>query len=75
MYSFGMFSQYLIEKLHWLSVNVFLEIFALCQCMPGPASTQVSFALGILKKGVLGRVHIATTISFSTSLSFDGGIV
>lgn len=70
-----MFVQYLIEKLHWLPVNVFLEIFALCQCMPGPASTQVSFALGILKKGVLGRVHIAITISFSASLSFDGGIV
>lgn len=37
-----------------MTLPVYLEIFALCQCLPGPASTQVSFALGVLKKGVLG---------------------
>ncbi|KAG0610833.1 hypothetical protein M758_7G095400 [Ceratodon purpureus] len=50
----ALFQKRLIERLRWLSTPVYLEIFALCQCIPGPASTQVSFALGILRKGLLG---------------------
>ena len=46
--------QILIDKLKWMSNGVFLELFALGQCLPGPSSTQVSFALGTVKKGVLG---------------------
>ena len=26
----------------------------MCQCLPGPSSTQMSFALGATQKGVLG---------------------
>jgi len=37
-----------------MSTDVYAEIFALAQCIPGPASTQVSFAAGIIKKGATG---------------------
>jgi chromate transporter len=37
-----------------MSTDVYAEIFALAQCMPGPSSTQVSFAAGIIKKGIRG---------------------
>jgi hypothetical protein len=30
-----------VDKLRWMSTEVYTELFALAQCMPGPASTQV----------------------------------
>jgi chromate transporter len=48
------FVQTFVEKLKWFSHAIFLEVLALCQCMPGPTSTQVSFALGTFKHGTLG---------------------
>ena len=44
----------LVEKLAWLPAGVFLELLALCQCLPGPSSTQLSFALGITQQGATG---------------------
>ena len=46
--------QVLVEKLAWLPAGVFLELLALCQCLPGPSSTQLSFALGITQQGATG---------------------
>lgn len=43
-----------MEKLKWLSSAVFLELLGLSQCLPGPTSTQVSFAIGVVHKGVTG---------------------
>lgn len=50
----GIMQKRLVEKLHWMTDDVYAELFALAQCMPGPASTQVSFATGIIKKGASG---------------------
>jgi len=50
----GLFQKVFIEQLNWTSSSLFMELFALGQCLPGPTSTQVSFALGIIKKGVGG---------------------
>jgi hypothetical protein len=33
--------QRLVDKLHWMTTDVYAELFALAQCIPGPASTQV----------------------------------
>ncbi len=49
-----MCAQVLVERLGWLSNGVFLELLALCQCLPGPSSTQLSFALGITQQGAAG---------------------
>jgi hypothetical protein len=43
-----------VERLRWISATLFLEFLALSQCLPGPTSTQVSFALGVVSKGVSG---------------------
>ncbi|KAL3680672.1 hypothetical protein R1sor_023628 [Riccia sorocarpa] len=50
----ALFEKRLVEKLHWMSTDIYAELFALGQCMPGPTSTQVSFAIGTIKKGVTG---------------------
>ncbi|CAK9063027.1 unnamed protein product [Durusdinium trenchii] len=50
----GLFQKTFVERLGWMSADVFTELFAVCQCMPGPSSTQMSFALGTTKQGILG---------------------
>lgn len=37
-----------------MSPQVFAELFALGSCLPGPTSTQVSFAIGAVKRGLGG---------------------
>lgn len=46
--------QLFVEKLHWTTHLVFTELLMLGQCMPGPTSTQMAFAIGVLKKGLSG---------------------
>ena len=53
--------QIFVEKLHWISSTVYLELLALSQCLPGPTSTQVSFALGVVQKGVPGGLLTGTS--------------
>eukprot|EP00240_Pyramimonas_obovata_P001353 CAMPEP_0118932580 /NCGR_PEP_ID=MMETSP1169-20130426/10506_1 /TAXON_ID=36882 /ORGANISM="Pyramimonas obovata, Strain CCMP722" /LENGTH=429 /DNA_ID=CAMNT_0006875259 /DNA_START=139 /DNA_END=1428 /DNA_ORIENTATION=- len=50
----GVFEKTFVEKQRWLSASVFAELLALGQCLPGPTSTQVSFAIGVVQKGVAG---------------------
>ena len=50
----GMFQQLFVERLRWCTTLIFTELFMLGQCMPGPTSTQMGFALGVLKKGLTG---------------------
>ena len=40
----------------WLTHGAFAELLALGQCLPGPTSTQMSFAIGIARGGVAGGV-------------------
>lgn len=50
----ALFQKLFVEKLQWMSSVVFLELLALGQCLPGPTSTQISFAIGVVKKGIPG---------------------
>lgn len=49
-----MFRALFVEKYKWMSNDRFAEIFAMANCLPGPSSTQVAFAIGITQQGVLG---------------------
>jgi len=48
------FQKMFVERLHWMSMTVFTELLALGQCLPGPTSTQMSFAIGVTKRGIPG---------------------
>ncbi|MCA6118440.1 chromate efflux transporter [Bradyrhizobium sp. WSM 1738] len=51
----GYFRAEFVERRKWLSESSYADIVALCQFLPGPASSQVGFALGILHgNGLLG---------------------
>jgi len=51
----GYFRTEFVERREWLSESSYADIVALCQFLPGPASSQVGFTLGILRgNGLLG---------------------
>ncbi|EFN55707.1 hypothetical protein CHLNCDRAFT_35448 [Chlorella variabilis] len=50
----AMFQKLFVDKLRWCTYMVFTELLMLGQCMPGPTSTQMGFAIGVLKKGLSG---------------------
>lgn len=50
----GFFRKAFVEKRAWLSEAAYAELVALCQFLPGPASSQVGMALGLLRAGLLG---------------------
>jgi hypothetical protein len=37
----ALFEKIFVEKLKWMSAPLYMELFALGQCLPGPTSTQV----------------------------------
>ncbi|WP_284217500.1 chromate efflux transporter [Agaribacter marinus] len=59
----GYFRQSLIEKRQWLSDRQYAELVSLCQFLPGPASSQVGFALGYSQAGFAGA--FAAFIAFT----------
>lgn len=52
----GYFRAELVERRRWLSEREYGDIVALCQFLPGPASSQVGFTLGLLRGGPLGAL-------------------
>jgi chromate transporter len=50
----GYFRREFVERRRWLDDVTFTELVALCQFLPGPASSQVGFSVGLLRAGWLG---------------------
>ena len=48
----------------WMSQSVFSELLALGQCLPGPTSTQMSFAIGTTQRGVSGGLLSGTLFQY-----------
>jgi chromate transporter len=38
----------------WLDDGAYADLLALCQFLPGPASSQTGFAVGLMRAGYLG---------------------
>src|SRR5512147_2211391 len=45
--------EYVIRR-RWLDEQTYADLVALCQFLPGPASSQVGIAIGIFRAGLLG---------------------
>lgn len=43
-----------VKRKKWLSDQTYAEIVAICQFLPGPASSQVGISIGMLRGGMLG---------------------
>lgn len=52
----GYFRDELVTRRRWVDERQYADIVALSQFLPGPASSQVGFALGLLRAGPLGGI-------------------
>ncbi|MGF1447595.1 MAG: chromate efflux transporter [Pikeienuella sp.] len=50
----GYFRTEFVERRGWLSDKAYADLVALCQFLPGPASSQVGFAVGLMRGGWAG---------------------
>jgi len=52
----GYFRDELVIRRKWIDEAGYADLVALCQFLPGPASSQVGFALGLMRAGPLGAL-------------------
>lgn len=52
----GYFRDELVVRRRWLTETAYADLMALCQFLPGPASSQVGFALGLIRGGYTGAL-------------------
>lgn len=50
------FREEFVKRKNWLTESEYSEIVALCQFLPGPASSQVGLTIGLTRAGYLGSV-------------------
>ncbi len=52
----GYFRREYVERRRWFDNPAFADLVALCQSLPGPASSQLGIAIGARRAGVLGGI-------------------
>src|SRR5699024_4064504 len=45
-----------MDRKKWLDDKTYADIIALCQFLPGPASSQVGISIGMMRGGLLGGI-------------------
>jgi chromate transporter len=50
----GYFRDEFVTRRRWLDEHTYADLVALCQFLPGPASSQVGFSIGMMRAGYLG---------------------
>ena len=52
----GYFRDEFVQRRQWLTERSYADLVALCQFLPGPASSQVGMALGLMRAGMPGAL-------------------
>lgn len=50
----GYFNEEIVRRRRWLDEGTYADLVALCQFLPGPASSQVGISIGMARAGLLG---------------------
>ncbi|WP_438264095.1 chromate transporter [Aquibaculum sediminis] len=64
----GYFRDAFVAKHRWLSDRAYADIVALCQFLPGPASSQVGMAVGLQRAGYAGMLAAWTAFTLPSAL-------
>jgi chromate transporter len=66
----GYFRDEFVIRRRWLDETSYADLVALCQFLPGPASSQVGFSIGVMRAGYVGGLAAWTgfTIPSATLL-------
>jgi chromate transporter len=70
----GYFRIEFVERRKWLSEESYADLVALCQFLPGPASSQVGISIGLLRGGALAAWTAFTLPSAIALVLFAYGI-
>jgi chromate transporter len=64
----GYFRAEFVERRKWLSESSYADLVALCQFLPGPASSQVGIAIGLSRGGYLGALAAWTAFTLPSAI-------
>jgi len=65
----GYFRAEFVERRKWLSEGSYADLVALCQFLPGPASSQVGIAIGLMRGGYIGALAAWTAFTLPSALA------
>jgi chromate transporter len=52
----GYFRDEFVVRRKWIDERAYADLVGLCQFLPGPASSQVGFSIGLMRAGYLGAL-------------------
>lgn len=61
-----------VQRRGWFSEPQFAQLLALCQALPGPASSQLGFAIGLLRGGYAGGLAAFLGFTLPSALLMAG---
>lgn len=64
----GYFRQEFVVRRQWMGEQAFADLVGLCQFLPGPASSQVGFSIGLLRAGYLGGLAAWTGFTLPSAV-------
>ncbi|HWX57633.1 chromate efflux transporter [Bradyrhizobium sp.] len=65
----GYFREEFVVRRRWLDEQAFADLVALCQFLPGPASSQTGFAIGLMRAGYLGGLAAWTAFTLPSAIA------
>jgi chromate transporter len=66
---FGYFRDEIVVRRRWLDERAYADLVALCQFLPGPASSQVGMALGLSRAGFAGALAAWAAFTLPSALA------
>jgi chromate transporter len=65
----GYFREEFVARRRWLDEPAFADLVALCQFLPGPASSQVGFSIGLARAGFRGGIAAWTAFTLPSAIA------
>src|SRR5580693_2319618 len=65
----GYFRAEFVVRRRWIDEPAFADLVALCQFLPGPASSQVGFSIGLMRGGYLGGLAAWTAFTLPSAIA------
>ena len=65
----GYFRDEFIVRRKWLDEQAYVDLIALCQFLPGPASSQVGFSIGLMRAGYRGALAAWTGFTLPSAIA------
>jgi chromate transporter len=65
----GYFRNEFVERRRWLEEQTYADLVALCQFLPGPASSQVGISIGLMRAGYLGALAAWTAFTLPSAIA------